>query len=396
MATAYPLPTLGPTVDANGISIPSFNDVYQSLLAIFQSIYGAGIYVAADSQDGQWIAALAKAIDDSNKAAVQVFQSFSPTYAQGVGLSSLVKINGLKRNVPTYSTAPGNVVGEANSVILAGVVKDDNGNLWNLPTVVTIPSAGTIAVTVTAQQPGAINAPAGSINALYNPQRGWQSFTSTADATAGGAVELDPALRARQSISTSITAQTPSDAILAAVSNVTGVVRAVLYDNDSDVTDASGIPAHNICVVVEGGAIPDIAAAIGNKKTPGIPTYGTTSAIVYDALGLPRTINFYILQLVPIYYAITIKTLPGYSAATGGLIQSALAAFTNSLAIGGDVYTTQAQAAASLMSVGLGQTFYITAFTLGTAASPVGVSNIAILFNQAASSDSANVALTVT
>ncbi len=106
MATTYPLPTLGPTVDANGISIPSFNDVYQSLLAIFQSIYGTGIYVAADSQDGQWLAALAKIIDDSNKAAVQVFQGFSPTYSQGVALSSLVKLNGLPRNTATYSSSP--------------------------------------------------------------------------------------------------------------------------------------------------------------------------------------------------------------------------------------------------------------------------------------------------
>jgi len=89
--------------------------------------------VAPDSQDGQWLAALASAINDSNQAAVMVFQSFSPTYAQGVNLSSLVKINGLTRLVATNSTAVGNVVGVAGTVIANGSVADTAGNIWNLP-----------------------------------------------------------------------------------------------------------------------------------------------------------------------------------------------------------------------------------------------------------------------
>ena len=64
----YPLSTLAPTVNAAGISVPSYNDILQSLIAIFQSIYGSDIYVAQDSQDGQWLAALSRAIHDSNQA----------------------------------------------------------------------------------------------------------------------------------------------------------------------------------------------------------------------------------------------------------------------------------------------------------------------------------------
>ena len=395
MATTYPLSTLGPTVDANGISVPSYNDVYQSLLAIFQSIYGQGIVVSADSQDGQWIAALANVINDSNQAAVQVFQAFSPTYAQGAGLSSLVKINGLQRNTPTYSTAIGNVVGVAGTQVLNGVVKDANGNLWNLPATVTIPTGGSIAVTVTAQQPGAITAAAGSINTIYNPQLGWQSFTSTSDAVAGAAVENDATLRSRQAVSTAIPAEDTIDSILSAVGNVTGVTRYAVYENDTSTTDANGVPAHSIAVVVYGGAIQDIAAAIDSRKPPGIQTYGTTSQVVYDTLGLPTTINFFVLQLVPIYFDITIKALSGYVSTTGTAIQQALANFVNSLAIGVDVYAAQSQAVASLMSVGLGQTFTITAFTLGTAANPTGTADITIAFNQAATCSTADIAITV-
>ncbi len=280
-------------------------------------------------------------------------------------------------------------------MILAGVVKDANGNLWNLPAVVTIPPAGTVAVTVTAQQPGAISAPAGSINTLYNPQQGWQSFTSTADAAVGGAVEQDSILRSRQSISTATPAQDTIYSIIAAVGNVTGVTRYKLYENDTGITDANGIPAHSISLVVYGGAIAYIAAAIDSRKPPGTPTYGSTSQVVYDALGLATTINFFTLQLVPIYVDISIQALTGFVTTTEAAIQTAVANFINSLAIGGDVYAAQTQAIASLMSVGLGQTFTITAFTLGTAPAPTGTSDLTIAFNQAAVCTAADVTITV-
>ena len=392
----YPLAILAPTINSTGISIPSYNDIYQSLIASFQAIYGSGIYIAPDSQDGQWLAILAKAINDSNQSAVAVFQAFAPTYAQGAGLSSLVKINGLLRNIATNSTAVGNVIGVAGTIITNGVVKDVNGNLWNLPASVTIPIGGSISVTVTAQVAGNTVAPASSINIVATPQLGWQSFSNTSNAVPGSPVEDDATLRIRQGASTSLPALGIKEAIYAAIGNVTGITRWTIYENDTGTTDANGIPAHSLSAVIEGGTVADITAAISNKKAPGAQTYGTTSGVVHDQFGLPSTINYYILASVPIYFAITIKALPGYVSTTGTALINALVAFVNSLTIGEDVYVTQAQASASLIGLGIGQTFYITSFTLGTAPTPVGTSNIVINFNQAASCAAANVGLTVT
>lgn len=394
MAT-YPLATLAPTIDLTGISAPSYNDVYQSLIAIFQSIYGSGIYIAPDSQDGQWIAALAKAINDSNQAAVAVFQAFSPVYAQGAGLSSLVKLNGLVRSTATNSTAVGNVVGQAGTIISNGVVQDANQNLWNLPTTVTIPTGGSIAVTVTAQKAGNIVAPSGTINKIYNPQLGWQSFTSTADAVPGAAVETDAALRVRQFNSTALPALSIVEAIYAAIGAVPGVTRWWVYMNDTATTDANGIPAHSICAVVQGGTVAAIAAAINSKKSPGAQTYGTTSATVYDANGLSTVINYDILSLTQVYFAITIKALPGYVATTATAIQNAVAAFINSLTIGEDVYMSQAYAEAALPGQTIGQSFYIQTFYLGLASNPTGTANLTIAFNAAAACSAANVIVTV-
>lgn len=391
----YPLSTLAPTISSTGITIPSYNDIYQSLIAIMQGIYGSDIYVDPDSQDGQWLAALAQAINNSNQAAVAVYQAYSPTYAQGTGLDSVIKINGLKRDVATNSQAVGNIIGVAGTIITNGVVMDTSSNLWNLPTTVIIPGGGSIEETVTAQSPGSISAGIGQINAIYTPQLGWQSFSNTSAATQGNPVEADGQLRVRQSQSTALPAQSIKEAIYGALSNIPGVTRVTVYENDTDATDANGVSDHTFIPIVQGGDANAIANAIYILKPPGIQTGGTTTIVITDQLGLVTPINFDVLTLVPIYYAVTIKALAGYVSTTGDALIAALVAFTNALGIGDDVYQSQVAAVASLGGA-LGATFYIVDFYLDITAVPVSTANIAIAYNAAASGLTANTGLTVT
>ncbi|MGI4812793.1 MAG: hypothetical protein ACRYGG_05585, partial [Janthinobacterium lividum] len=116
MAT-YPLATLACTIDSTGISAPAYADILGSLTASFQSIYGSDIYVDPDSQDGQWLATLSQIINDGNQADVTVFVGYSPTYAQGAALASQVKINGLRKDVASNSTAVVDVVGQVGTSI---------------------------------------------------------------------------------------------------------------------------------------------------------------------------------------------------------------------------------------------------------------------------------------
>jgi uncharacterized phage protein gp47/JayE len=394
----YPLATLAPTIGTNGITIPTYNDVYQSMIAIFQNIYGSDIYIAPDSQDGQMIAAFSKAINDSNVAAVALFNSFSPSYATGAQLSSLVKINGLTRLVATNSSAVGNVIGQAGTIIANGMVQDTNGNIWNLPATVMIPGGGSIAVTVIAQAPGAIAATIGSINQIVNPQLGWQSFSNTVQATTGSPVETDAALRLRQQASVSLPALGIIQALSAAIGNIAGVNRFLIYENATGAADANGVPANSIAVIAEGGSAAAIAQAIYNKKSPGCRTYGTTTVGIIDSKGNLNNINFFAMVEQPIYVSLTIQHLTGYVSTTATAIINAITAFINSLAIGQDVYYSQLYGVASLAGqVAAGsENFYITALTLGTAPAPVGTANIIIPYNQAAQmASSANVVLTV-
>lgn len=406
----YPLATLSAQITDAGISAPGFTDILASLQASYQSIYGSDIYIAPDSQDGQFLALIASAIHDNNQAMIAVYQSYSPTYAQGAGLSSQVKLNGLSRLVPTHSTAVGTAIGQAGTVITNGVVKDANGNKWDLPASVTIPISGSISVTVTAQEAGALQAGIGFINEIDTIMLGWQSFSNTSAAVVGSPTESDAQLRKRQTISTALPALSNLDSILASIGNVIGVQRYAVYENATATTDANGIPAHSIAPVISGGSVADLVQAIAVRKPPGIQTYGDTSGIYYDPVGMPVTINYHALTQVPIYVSVDITALPGYTSSTGDLIIAAVADAINNLGIGEDVYFTRLFAPANLAGASaesvsgllapqlaaLSETYHTTAITIGLSVGTKAASDLTIAYNAAATALEADIVLTVT
>ncbi len=377
--------TLSVTISAAGISAPTYEEMLASLNTSFQAIYGADVYIEPDSQDGQFLALIASAINDNNDAAIAVYNSFSPTYAQGAGLASLVKINGIAKLASSYSTAVGDVVGVVGTVINNGVVRDDNGNLWNLPATVTIPVSGDISVTVTAQEAGAVVAPSGTINEINTPTFGWQTFTSTSAANPGAPVESDAELRDRQALSTALPALTPLGSTLGALANLSGVTRVRVYENYTDSPDADGIPGKSICVVIEGGDVEEIAETIGQKKTPGADTYGTTTQAYADPVtGIIYDINVYVLDYSTIEVVVTGTALTGYIASTADLIKTALADHITALAIGEDVDYSRLWSPAYLNGSVLNQTYRITAMTIQLPPGLAGVIDIDIDFNKAA------------
>lgn len=336
MPGPYPLATLSATVDENGISAPPFADIFASLQASYRIIYGADVDLDEDTQDGQWLGVLAKAIDDANLTAIKTYLNFSPATAVGVGLSSVVKVNGIRRHSSTTSQADVRVVGQANRTVVSGVIGDNvnAGTTWALPPTFTFPDGGELVVRAVCEQPGAVEAAAGTLTEILTPQPGWQTVTNDDPAIVGAPVEADAALRQRQSISTAKPAQTPREAIEAEVADVADVVRVHVYQNDTNLTDANAIPAHNISVVVAGGDTVAIATAINLKKPPGTPTYGIISQVVFDSMGVPNTINFFELDAVSIWVRVYATHLTGYVGTTGLLMIAAVVESINLLAIG--------------------------------------------------------------
>lgn len=388
--------SLAAIITSAGITAPTYPEILAELQLRFQAIYGSDIYITPDSQDGQFLALMAQAIYDTNQETIAAYNSFNPAYAVGTGLSNLVKINGISRLVSSASTAVGNVVGVAGTVITAGSVKDANGYVWDLPATVTIPVGGSIAVTVTAQTQGTIQAAAGTINIINSPTYGWQTFVSTADAVPGNPVESDAQLRLRQAVSTGIPALTPMGAMFGALANLPGVTRLALYENYSDITDVNGLPPHSICPVIEGGVVASIINMVGSRKTPGAGTFGTTSGYYIDPVtGIAYLINYNVLSDITIKVAVTGTATPGYASTTAALIKSAVAAYISGLAIGEDVQYSRIWTPSYLNGDVLGKSYEITALTIAKGAGAPGTSDIVIAFNEAAKALTTDITVTI-
>jgi uncharacterized phage protein gp47/JayE len=341
------------------------------------------------------LAVVALAISDACQCAVAVFNAFSPATAVGAGLSSIVKLNGIRREASSKSTVPLRLVGQAGVVISNGAVADAAGNRWNLPASVTIPVEGQIDVTGTAAVDGALNAETGTITTIATPTRGWQTVTNTAAATPGAPVESDAALRRRQANSSAGPATTPIESIYAAVSNVPGVTRATIYENDTDDTDANGIPSHSIAAVIEGGDADAIANAIAQKKTPGTGTFGTTSVVVHDERGVPATIRFLVLTRVALDIEVNITALDGYVTSTEDAIKAAIVAYVNAYDMGEDSYLGRLYVPANLSGGALSNTFNVTSIRQAREGDALAIADVAMAFNEAAFTDTDHITVNV-
>ncbi len=396
MATSFPLPTLGPTVNPAGITTPSMADILRSLQESFKSIYGADVYIDPDSQDGQWMALLAQGFYDANLAIIAAYNSFSPATAVGEALSTNVKINGISRRVPTRSTATVLIVGQVGTVITEGIVEDVLGQRWTLPASVTIPPAAEILVTATAVNDGAIDATPNTITKINTPTLGWQTVTNPASAVRGQPVETDAELRIKQALSVTNPAVSVLESIQAALLNLETVTRARVYENDTGATDSNGLTEHSISAVVEGGVALEIAQVIRRKKTPGCGTYGTTSIPITDALGDTTNINFFLIAYADVKLEIEIEPSEGYVTSTADAIKQAIVDYINELGIGQKIDHGRLFLPAQLFGTDERyRTFEVNTIEIALLADTLAEDDIPIDFNEAARVIASNITITV-
>lgn len=379
------------TVDAAGIHVPTYADCLAYVQGKFRDIYGQDIYLEADSQDGQLCAIFALALTDTNNEAASVYNAFSPSTAQGAGLSSVVKINGIRRKVPTSSSVDVTIIGVVGTIITNGAVSD-GANAWYLPAVVTIPATGQIIVTATSAAAGAIEIDRLAIDTangagnIITPTYGWQAAANLTASIPGAAVETDAQLRIRQSKSTMIAAQGVDEALVGAVLALPGVTDVRLYENDTAALDGNGVPGHCISLVVTGGDDAAIASVIARLKGQGIGTYGTTIVPVTNSVGITRKIGFFRPMPVSIAYTITVKTGTGYTIDVANALKATLAAWTSGLGVGADLQVSRAYGVAYSVP-GNGAYEIMSPILVGRQGQPQAPGDVAIAFNEIASCD---------
>jgi hypothetical protein len=148
-----------------------------------------------------------------------------------------------------------------------------------------------------------------------------------------------------------------------------------------------------MAAVVEGGDSQQIATAIANRKTPGSPTFGTTSLIIYDPRGIPAKINYFILTLVPITITITVKALAGFTQSIESAMVQQIIDYVTTLPIGYDSFYTKLIAATELPEPD-GLTYDVTSVLQSRSGAPAAT-DVAISYIEAATTDAAHITVTV-
>lgn len=392
-----------PAITSAGLSVPSFSDIQSSLVQSYSAIYGTSAYLGNDSADYQWISAVALKLSDNAQLCQLAYNSRSPLTATGAGLDSIVKLNGLTRLSASNSTAVLTLSGTGGTVVTGAIVSDANGNLWLLPSPLTIGNNGIVSATATCQTPGAVSANANTITTPAGGfTAGWTSVTNAGPAVVGTPVESDSQLRARQAISVALPSETRLAGTVAALRALSGVTRINVLENQTSVTDSYGNAGHSMTAVVEGGTDLAIATAIYNNRGIGCNTQGATAAtMTIVPVADPNTnyitdIGFLRPVDVPIYVAISVHGLTAnFTTAMQTNIIAAIVAFLNGLQIGEEVpQSSLVGAALSVMTNPLRPDFSIKSLTLGTSSGSLSTSDVTLAFYQVAYGATNNITLT--
>lgn len=334
-----------PYIDDTGFHTPIYEDILNEMISKMQQVYGNDIYLDEDSMDYQMLSIFARKVFDTYSAAQLAYNNRTPITSIGVGLDNVSVFANIKRKPATNSTAQLTITGNPSTLIQNGIASDGTYN-WNLPETVSIPGDGTIIVEAICAVEGNISAAPNTITEIVTPVYGWSGVTNNYAAEPGQNVESDASLRGRFAKATQTTSDTVFDGILAGIQSVSGVERVVGYENDTGSTSdgttppnvPSGLPAHSVTFVVEGGDEDFIANEIYTRKTPGCYTNGTTSVQINSYTGNVSTIRFYRPTDNPIYVQVNIKSLLGYTSDYVDQIKAKIVDYISSMAIGETLY----------------------------------------------------------
>lgn len=385
-----------PYIDESGFHYPTYNDILESLVDDMQTIFGSGIYLGSDSQDYEALSKFAEKIYDSYQTCEIVYHSHSPASSFGAALDYIVAINGITRKQGTKSTCIVTIEGVPGTTIYEGAVADTNGYVWDLPATVVIGDSGAVEVEAVCREVGIVQVSADCITRILTPTLGWISVTNSAEAKTGTVTETDSELRARQADSVAQPSQSMVKGLKGAVSSIADVERCEVYENDTKVTNADGIPGNSVCVVVEGGEDEEIAHTILMRKGVGCGTYGSTVVTVQEDDGQEYAIRFSRPAYIDVDVQIRISAKSGYTTSIPDEIVGAIVEYLNSFSIGADLTTSILWMIAQQVNMDiLNPAFSIISVRAARHGEELSQADIDFAFNEVARGNAANISVTL-
>ena len=328
------------TFDADGLSIQTYQEIYDELVAAYTSIYGADVNFDADSPDGQRVGIEAKARLDMQVFALDLYNQLDPDFATGEMLNTIIKWAGLTLGPPSLSQVDVTVTTDRIlSLPLDYTVEDDIGQNW-VTTAITPLVLGANTVTLVAELFGAVAADTATVTTPVTIVIGVLSVTNPAPALAGNDEETEPELRIRRNKSLQNPATSTLGGLFSVLGNLAGVTDLATYENDTSTYDAVlDLNANSIWCIVEGGVVADIIEIIAKNKTGGTGIKGSVTGTYEETLYKPDETPYIISHdmkfdrptEVPMFITLTVEGIDGATVDVAA-IKAALVARTFSIA----------------------------------------------------------------
>ena len=308
------------TINQDGLLIDEFSTIYNRLADKFKLIYGQDINLEQNSPDGQLLGIITNEIYDLQTLILHIYNSFDPDLAQGVELNKLLKLIAQTRRASTKSIVDITIVANANVTLPADyTIIDENKNEWVINAETTL-IAGTNIISFNAVNFGAIEASANTINDVVTVFPEIISVNNALPAEVGRDEESDVLLRKRRNNLLSVNSNSTVAGIYSKLFLLDTVTDAVIYENATDTYDAlKDLYAHTLWVVVDGGAVDEIAEIIATDKTIGTGLKGSITEDYIETFlkadgtirTLTHTVKFDRPTEIPLYINLTVaKRLP--------------------------------------------------------------------------------------
>lgn len=328
--------------------LPTEQSILAGVQADINAAFGGGVNPSLQTPQGQIAQSETAMIGEKNSQIAYIANQVNPSMASGIWQDAIGEIYFIQRIPGAGTVVTATCTGAVGTVIPVGAVaQDNNGYLYSATASATIPASGTISVQFQNQEQGPIACAPGALNKIYTAIAGWDTITNATAGALGNDVEGRQSFEARRSASVAGNSVNSLQSIYAEVTQVPGVIGAMVVDNPTNSTVTYGatsysLAAHSMCVSVAGGTSTAIAEAIWGKKPPGCGYNGNTTVTVYDTnytTPIPYSVTYLTPTATPIYFEIEIKNSALLPSNITTLVQNAVIQSFNGLDGGGPAVT---------------------------------------------------------
>lgn len=285
--------------DSEGIITQTLTEILDERESALQEIMGDDFFIDKTSPIGNMELA-----DANNELSIQeliawlIPNMIDANTATGYFLDCICEKNRIYRKQPEYTTCKLILNGLAKSEFLTGditILDSISGVYYDLNEDCVIGDDGTVTAQFKCESFGDYRPVQSSTFSIETPVYGLDSVTmdySNLDLHIGRFTESDEELRQRRKESVGQTSTNTLDSIKGSLYSLDNVQKVVYFENDTESTDANGLPMKSFEFVLDGGDSTQIAQTIFNNKPAGTRAYGTTIIPIQDSEEVAHQIGF--------------------------------------------------------------------------------------------------------